>query len=153
MTAPLRYLEGDPLVFQVMNEIGIIAQLSRAVLEDATPDGLSAAGFGVLNHLARLPGDKNPAQLARAFQVTKGAVTNTLQRLEAAGLVRIAPDDADGRVKRVTITAKGLKARNATLAVLAPRMAAFAATLPDGLFADLLPKLATLRAALDAARD
>lgn len=150
---PLRYLEGDPLLFKVLNEIGICAQLARAAYERAAGERLSNAGFSVLNHLARIPGEKNPAQLARAFQVTKGAMTNTLQRLEADGYVRIAPDAEDGRVKRVTITKAGMKARDLALAALAPEMAALAKALPRELLAELLPRLATLRAAMDAARD
>ena len=39
----------------------------------------------VLNHFARLGGEKTPAQLARVFHVTKGAMTNTVGRLDAAG--------------------------------------------------------------------
>ena len=97
---PQRYLEGDPLLFKVLNEIGICAQLSRAAYDRAAGERISNAGFGVLNHLARIPGEKNPAQLARAFQVTKGAMTNTLQRLGADGYVRITPDAEDGRVAR-----------------------------------------------------
>lgn len=152
-TPPLRYLDGDPLLFKVLNEIGICAQLSRSAYDRAVGDLLSNAGFSVLNHLLRIPGEKNPAQLARAFQVTKGAMTNTLQRLEADGYVRIAPDAEDGRVKRVTVTKAGVKARDAALAALAPDMAALEAALPRSLLAELLPRLASLRAAMDAARD
>jgi DNA-binding MarR family transcriptional regulator len=150
---PLRYPEADPLAFKVLNEIGIIAQLSRAELERAGGDQLSAAGFGVLNHLSRLPGDWAPARLARAFQVTKGAMTNTLQRLEAEGFVKIVGDPEDGRAKQVTITAKGQKARNGAIARLAPALATISAEVGAETFAALLPGLARLRAALDSARD
>jgi DNA-binding MarR family transcriptional regulator len=151
--APLRYVEGDPLAFQVMNEIGIIAQLSRGALERAAGATLSAAGFGVLNHLARLPGEWGPARLARAFQVTKGAMTNTLQRLEAEGYVRIAGAPDDARAKIVTLTAKGMKARNAALARLAPYLTDALSSIGAETFATLLPGLAKLRAHLDAARE
>jgi len=150
---PIRYLETDPAAFRVLNEIGIIAQLARAGLERATPEALSGAGFNVLNHLARLPGEWSPARLARAFQLTKGAMTNTLQRLEAEGYVRVEADAEDGRVKLVTITRAGLRARDATIAQLGPDIAALAASLPKTLFAELLPRLALLRAAMDASRD
>ena len=149
---PIRYPETDPVAFKALNEIGIIAQLVRAELERAAGDALSGAGFNVLNHLSRLPGDWAPARLACACQVTKGAMTNTLQRLEAAGLVKIVGDPADGRAKHVTITAKGLKARNATLARLMPAISAFTATVGEEKLARLLPDLARLRAALDEAR-
>jgi DNA-binding MarR family transcriptional regulator len=152
-TTPLRYVETDPLAFKVLNEIGIIAQLSRVELERAAGETLSGAGFGVLNHLARLPGVWAPARLARAFQVTKGAMTNTLQRLEAEGYVKIVDDPEDGRAKHVTITPKGLKARDATLARLAPLMKDLTQAVGADTFKALLPGLARLRSVLDAARD
>lgn len=144
------------LAFQALTEIGIIAQLSRTALERACGDRLSAAGFGVLAHLSRLPaethGDWGPARLARAFQVTKGAMTNTLQRLEAENYVKIvgAPDDA--RAKIVTLTAKGDKARLAALVRLGPQISQITAKVGAETFAALLPHLAKLRACLDAAR-
>ena len=150
---PLRYVDGDPVAFQALNEIGIIAQLSRAQLERAAGDDLSAAGFSVLNHLARLPGDWGPARLACAFQVTKGAMTNTLQRLEAKGLVRVRPAPGDGRGKLVEITHKGRRARQRTLDNLAPAIAVLTRAFDDDAFRALLPGLARLRALLDAARD
>jgi DNA-binding MarR family transcriptional regulator len=150
---PLRYPETDPLAFKVLNEIGIIAQLSRVELERATGDALSGAGFSVLNHLARLPGVWAPARLARAFQVTKGAMTNTLQRLEAEGYVKIVDDPEDGRAKHVTITPKGLKARDAALARLTPLLKELTQTVGVETFKALLPGLAQLRSVLDAARD
>ena len=75
----------------MFNEIGIISQLSSNRLERVLPEGMSVAQFSVLNHLVRLGGSWAPSRLARAFQVTKGAMTNTLQRLEAQGLIRSRP--------------------------------------------------------------
>ena len=79
----------DPLLFTLFNEIGIISQLSNAAFEKVLPDGLKVSHFSVLNHLARLGDNKSPSSLASAFQVTKGAMTNTLGRLEARGLVKV----------------------------------------------------------------
>jgi DNA-binding MarR family transcriptional regulator len=148
-----RNLVGAEVAFQVLNEIGIIAQLSRVELERAAGDTLSGAGFGVLNHLARLPGEWSPARLARAFQVTKGAMTNTLQRLEAADCILVIADPMDGRAKHVRITETGLRAREATLARLAPGMASLVQTLGADTLHALVPNLTRLRAALDAARE
>jgi DNA-binding MarR family transcriptional regulator len=36
-----------------------------------------ASQFKVLNHLVRLGDGTTPAKLAKAFQITKGAMTNT----------------------------------------------------------------------------
>ncbi|MFK7916400.1 MAG: MarR family winged helix-turn-helix transcriptional regulator, partial [Pseudomonadales bacterium] len=58
-----------------------------------------------------LGGTRTPAQLADAFQVTRGAMTNTLARLEQRGCVRMQPSAADGRSKIVSITAAGKRLR------------------------------------------
>jgi DNA-binding MarR family transcriptional regulator len=149
----LRYPETDPIAFRVLNEIGIIAQLSSAAAERALPEGLSLAGFGVLNHLTRLGGEPGPARLANAFQVTKGAMTNTLQRLESKGWIALRPDPEDGRAKRVAITEQGRAMRFAAVTALRPLMAQVEQALPGEDFAALLEPLARLRAFLDAARD
>ncbi len=79
--------------------------------------------FSVLNHLARSGGEeKSPAQLAKAFHVTRGgAMTNTLSKLEwAGGHVHIRPDWDDARRKFVTISPAGRAARDAALQAITP---------------------------------
>ena len=44
----------------VLNEIGIISQLSRAKLESRLNDGLTQHHFGALNHLVRLGDGRTP---------------------------------------------------------------------------------------------
>ena len=104
MTAPP---PDDPLVFRFFNEIGIIEQLSRARFERGLPHGLTLSQFKVLNHFARLGGERSPLSLARSFQVTKGAVTNAVQKLEGKGFVATRPDPDDGRGKLVYLTDAG----------------------------------------------
>ena len=79
----------EQALFLLLNEIGIISQLSGARLDRLLPHGLTLAQFGVLNHLVRLDGDWSPARLAAAFQVTKGTMTSTLQRLASKGFIEI----------------------------------------------------------------
>lgn len=150
---PLRYHPDDPTAFIALNEISIIAQLARAATDQALAPELNVASFGLLNHIARLPGDWTPARLARAFQLTKGAITNTVQRLEARGFVRLDPDPDDARSKFVRLTPDGQRARDAALARLAPLIRSLVEAAPDLDFAAALPFLARLRAVLDAARD
>ena len=76
--------------------------------------------FSVLNHLARANEERTPAQLARLFHVTRGAMTNTLNRLEWAGHIHIRPDWDDARRKFVTISPAGRSARDAALQAIAP---------------------------------
>lgn len=142
------------IAFETFNEIGIISQLSGAAFERVLPQGLSLAGFSVLNHFVRLGREaERPSQLARNFQVTKGAMTNTLQRLEAAGYVKVSPDPTDGRGKIARITRAGRRARDVGIAQMAPLLAEFLANFPVTDLKRILPTLTRLRKNLDAARD
>lgn len=146
--------EDAGVAFQTFNEISIIAQLSGAAFQRVLPEGLSLAGFGVLNHFVRLAREEeSPTQLARNFQVTKGAMTNTLQRLEAAGFITVSPDPEDGRGKIARITRAGRGARDRAIAALAPVMAELLEAYPGAELRRILPALTKLRRVLDAARD
>lgn len=117
------------------------------------PDDLNMSQFVVLNHFVRLGGGWNPARLANAMQVTKGTMTNTLQRLEAKGYVDIVPDPKDTRGKIVTLTAEGRAARERAIAALAPALARMAEIIPVATVETALPALIRVRAYLDAERD
>lgn len=47
------------LFFAFFTEVGILAQLSRALLESRLPDGVSVAHYSVLNHLVRVATDRH----------------------------------------------------------------------------------------------
>lgn len=110
----------DGLAIALFSEIFMADQLARAALSRALPQGMELSHFSVLNLLARSTTAKSPAQMARAFHVTRGAMTNTLGKLEWAGYVHISPDWEDARRKLVAISPAGLAARNAALEVLEP---------------------------------
>lgn len=144
----------DPPAFQLFNEIGIIEHLSRTAFERVLPPGLSLAGFTVLNHLIRLRHERRaPALIASAMQVTRGAVTGTVKRLEAQGLVRSDPDPHDGRGKGISVTPAGRAARDDAIATLAPILAELLTEMDEAELCALLPGLQRLRRILDAARD
>lgn len=142
----------DPVGFKVLNEIGIIAQLAGNRFEALLPDGLSFAGFTVLNHLVRLGDGKTPVELARAFQVSKGTMTNTLQRLEAKGLIMVVPHQEDRRAKRVTLTEAGRAAREDSIARLLPGLSGLEQEFGADELGSILPTLSRLRSWLDRAR-
>ncbi|WP_052340770.1 MarR family winged helix-turn-helix transcriptional regulator [Salinarimonas rosea] len=144
---------GDPLVFRLINEIAIIDQLASRLFERVMPGDLTLPQFVVLNHFVRLGRPSSPLRLARAFQVTKSTMTNTLQHLDRAGWVTITPDPADARAKVVFITEAGRAAREAAIAALAPRLAGVARGISPAEVEAALPLLARLRANLDAERD
>lgn len=139
----------DRTDFQVFNEIGIIAQLSQNRMERSLPKGMSMAQFGVLNHFSRLGGTSTPAELAGVFQVTKGAMTNTLQKLEAQGFITMEPHADDGRKKIVAMTATGVSAHAEALIAVRPRLESVRAAFSDGEFEKALPFLKALRHWLD----
>lgn len=141
------------LYFSFFNEIGIIAQLSRAMMDEALPDGLASPHFTVLNHLVRVGDGQTPLAMAHAFQTPKPTLTHTLAGLEKRGLVEMRPNPEDGRSKQVWITAEGRRFRDETIRRLGAGMDAFAAAFPAAEIADLAPRLAEIRRFLDAARD
>lgn len=140
-------------LFELFNEIGIIAQLSRAMFEARLPDGMVLPHFSVLNHLVRVGDGATPLKLAKAFQVPKTSMTHTLSGLEKAKLIALKPNEKDGRSKLVFITDEGRAFRQNAIESLGPDLVALGQNLDVERLATLLPDLKTLRAYLDAARD
>ncbi|MEE9388230.1 MAG: MarR family transcriptional regulator [Paracoccaceae bacterium] len=108
------------LAIALFSEIFMVDQLARAKLSKALPKGMELSHFSVLNHLAHLKDERSPAQLATAFSVTRGAMTNTIHKLEAAGHVHIRPDWEDARRKFVAISPAGQRACESAVAAIAP---------------------------------
>ena len=148
----MSYDQPDPKIFRFFNEVGIIEQLARNRMERRLPHGLKLSQFSVLNHFMRLGGQWAPARLAKAFQVTKGAMTNTIQRLEGLGYVEILPDPNDGRGKLVRITDPGRVAHGESLAALGPDLITIEAALGTRGFEAAIPFLERLRVYLDENR-
>ena len=144
--------EDIPLYFRLFTEISIIAQLSGVRLERVLPEGMSQAQFGVLNHFTRLGGQWAPSRLAAAFQVTKGAMTNTLQRLEAQGFVRITADEKDARAKLVEITEVGKRAHEKAVRATGAMFGELAGLIPAGDVRGAMPLLESLRKIMDEHR-
>ena len=143
--------EGDPLAIALLSEIATVEQLAQAHLKRALPFGMEVSHFAVLNHFARLGGEKTPGQLARAFHVTKGAMTNTLNRLESAGYVHIRPDWEDARKKRVSLSEAGQAAREDAVRAVSPVFDSVVDALGREKIRDVLPVLRELRLLMEAA--
>ncbi len=142
----------DPELFQYFIEISIISQLTSAKLGSVLPDGLKLSQFAVLNHLFRMGHNESPAQLARALQVTKGAITNTLQRLLKRGLVNVVSDPDDGRSKLVSLTKPGRKMRELCIHTIKPFLLQLEKQLGKQSFKNALPHLEEVRKYLDDER-
>lgn len=115
--------ERTPLAAVLFSEIFMADQLARSRLARALPKGMELSHFSVLNHLAHLADERSPTQLAKIFHVTRGAMTNTLNRLDWAGHVHIRPDWEDARKKLVSISPSGRAACDAAIAAIAPMLA------------------------------
>lgn len=112
----------DSLAASLFSEVFIADQLARDLIGKSLPKGMQISHFSVLNLLAHLGVERSPAELAEAFHVTRGAMTNTLSRLEWAGHIHIRPDWDDARRKFVSISPAGRAARDAALAAFMPRI-------------------------------
>ena len=139
--------------FRLFNEIGIIEQLSRTILEARLPPGFVLAQFSVLNHLVRVGDGRTPVAIAQAFQVPKTSMTHSLAVLEREGLIEVRKNPKDGRSKLVHITDSGRKFRQDAINSLAPDLMRIASGFPPEQVARMLPDLEALREFLDKDRD
>ena len=112
--------ESVALAISLFSEILTADQLARSRLTRALPRGMELSHFSVLHHLARAGVERSPAQLAKTFHVTRGAMTNTVNKLEISGYIHIRPDWDDARRKMVAISPAGKQARDAAIAAIAP---------------------------------
>lgn len=152
MTLTDQRREPNRQYFELFNEIGIIAQLSRTIMELRLPAGLALPHFSVVNHLARLGDGVTPGNLSDAFQVPKNSMTNTLTGLEKRGLVEMRPNPDDARSRCVFLTRAGRDYRDRAIEVLATDFSELAERLPIGEVDRLLPGLKLVRRALDENR-
>ena len=112
--------EAQVLAVTLFSEILTADQLLRNRLSRILPNGMEISHFSVLNHLGRFGQERTPANLAKSFHVTRGAMTNTLNKLEISGYVHVRPDWDDARSKLVAISPAGILARDQALAAITP---------------------------------
>lgn len=98
--------------FAIAGRVLLLGKLfERRVARALAPLDLAQWSFDVLATLRRQgpPYQLAPTELSRATLLTPGAMTNRLDRLEAAGLVRREVEPSDRRGVRVTLTEAGLE--------------------------------------------
>ena len=110
----------NSLAVSLFGEILALDQLVRARLAKVLPKGMELSHFSVLNQLSHTKIERTPAQIAKSFRVTRGAITNTLGKLELSGYIHVRPDWDDARRKMVSISPAGIVARNNALAAVTP---------------------------------
>ena len=116
----LEFNNKDMNLLILLSEIATIEQLARNQLDNALPKNLNISSFSVLNHFSGSKAEKTPLQLSRSFHVTKGAMTNTLNKLEKLGYIHVRPDWNDARKKLISISQSGIDARNYAIKSIKP---------------------------------
>jgi DNA-binding MarR family transcriptional regulator len=137
--------DSNTLAIMLFSEILGTDQILRSRLSKVLPKGMEISHFSVLNHLSWRDTERTPAQLAETFHVTRGAMTNTLAKLEWAGYVHIRPDWDDARRKMITISPAGRQARETALSSIAPMITQVVEQLGEDKARAALPILRELR--------
>ena len=143
MTNPI-----ETLSISFFSEILALDQLLRSKISKGLPKGMELSHFSVLNHLAHVGSERTPADLAKSFNLTRGAITNTLTTLEWAGYVHIRPDWDDARRKQVVISPSGRAARDHAFAQIGPILAKATGISGVENLKNILPILRELRTSL-----
>ncbi len=145
-------LDVEPM--QVLSRISRLARHLDIARRGAFADhDLESWEFDVLSALRRQgpPFQLTPGALLRATLVTSGTMTNRIDRLAAADLVRREPDPRDRRGVLVTLTGQGQERVDAALADLLTRERALLAGLNAGARQNLADLMRILLAPFDAA--
>jgi DNA-binding MarR family transcriptional regulator len=144
-------LDVQPL--QVLSRVSRLERhLDRARRTAFAAHGLEPWEFDVLAALRRQgpPYELSPGALLRTTLVTSGTMTNRVDRLENAGLVRRRPDPEDKRGVLVTLTPAGQAQADAALADLLEAEQTLLAPLPEPSRQALADLLRILLTPLDA---
>jgi DNA-binding MarR family transcriptional regulator len=116
----------------LVNRIGSInRRLKRAMEATLAEHELTGPDWHVLCALriGREGKQSSPGELATELELSSGAMTNRLDRLEQTGLIRRMPDPADRRGTVIELTDEGREAWDRAAGVLARREAFFASAL------------------------
>lgn len=122
----------DPVTEGIVERIHDIAKgLDRSMDETLAESGLDRRSFHVLGKLRSVgpPYRRSPGQIAERMRLSSGAMTNRLDRMEAAGLIRRLPDPNDRRGTLVEPTEAGHQIWDRAVGTQAEREARFASVL------------------------
>ena len=139
----------NSLAVPLFGEILALDQLVRNRLAKVLPKGMELSHFSVLNQLSHTKIERTPAQIAKSFRVTRGAMTNTLNKLELSGFIHVRPDWEDARRKMVSISLAGMVARNNALAAVTPIIEDLARDMGEERLKAIVPILRELRQKLE----
>lgn len=116
----------------IVDRVSSINKRVHAALKETLVDyGITPEDWGVLTSLSlRKEGRlSSPGALARDLELSSGAVTSRLDRLETLGFVRRLPDPGDRRGVLVELTPEGRAAWESAIEVQGRKEAFFASAL------------------------
>jgi DNA-binding MarR family transcriptional regulator len=110
---------------------GLNRRILREMEETLQDFDLTFGEYKVLGSLRRAgpPYRRSPGELAKQEELSSGAMTNRLDRLEQAGLVRRIPDLSDRRSVQVELTEEGKRVWEEAFAAQAEKEALVASAL------------------------
>lgn len=126
--------EVDLEVEGIADRIGGLNRRIRRMLDETLAEfGLTLSEWKILKLLRQAgpPYRRSAGQLADGVELTSGAMTARLDRLEKAGLVRRVPDPADRRGVQVELTPAGRRAWEDSFSAQAAKEAFIAAALNE----------------------
>jgi DNA-binding MarR family transcriptional regulator len=118
----------------IVDRIGGISRRLNRTLDGTLADfGLDMTEYKVLSVLSQAgePHRSTPGHLAQRMELSSGAMTNRLDRMEGAGLIQRLPDPGDRRKVVVELTGRGKETYRNAVGVQAQKEALFAAALSD----------------------
>ncbi len=124
--------ELNALAEGIVERIQILAKaFDRSLDETLAQYGLDRHSYHLIMFLRKCgaPYRRTPGQLATDMRLSSGAMTNRLDRMEAAGLIRRLPDPSDRRGTLIEPTEEGHAAWDRTTGTQARREATIAAVL------------------------
>jgi len=103
----------EPLV-RAEDDIGLLCMVIANGFNDAVLDRLVGKGFGdakfghgfIVQGL--LAGDRTATELAQRLGISLQAVSKTVREMESLGYLESTRDPADGRARRLALSARGL---------------------------------------------
>jgi DNA-binding MarR family transcriptional regulator len=122
----------DPLTEGIVERIGILSHALEETLDQTLAEfELDRRAFHVLGRLRSYgpPYQRSAGKLARDMRLSTGAMTNRLDRMEAAGLIRRLPDPSDRRGTLIEPTEAGHAAWDKSVSTQARREAMVASVL------------------------
>ena len=122
----------DPLTEGIVERIQVLAHaFDKSMVETLAEFDLDRRVYNLLGRLrsAGSPYRRTPGQLAREMRLSSGAMTNRLDRMEAAGLIRRLPDPSDRRGTLIEPTEEGHATWDRTVDSQAQREALLASVL------------------------